>query len=186
VVKISRNLNKQGIKVLLLGEPAVGKTSLRKRYLGEGFKQNYMMTIGAEFAIKEVENYRLQIWDLAGQKSLSAIRNSYYQGAKGAILVFDISRPDTFYQIQPWIDDMLKQQDSVIPMVVVGNKSDLRDNNSVKVSQAEEYVKKLSEWANMDINYFEASALTGLNVDQLFSSLVEEIGYFIETSSQIN
>ena len=141
------------------------------------------MTIGAEFAIKDLDKYRLHIWDLAGQKSLSAIRKSYYQGAKGAIIVFDISRPDTFTQIQSWINEMQNQQDSIIPMVIVGNKADLRESDSVRESEAQDYVKKLSEWANLEINYFEASALTGLNVDQLFSTLVEEIGYFLEAST---
>lgn len=177
--------DKTPIKILLLGEGAVGKTSLRKRYMGEGFKQNYMMTLGAEFSIKVVDNFRLQIWDLSGQHTLSKIRRGYYKGAKGVILVFDISRPDTFHKIQAWIDEMHTHQDTKIPMILVGNKADLREtcDEPVQNSHAFVYAKQLSEWSNFEIPYFEASAMTGLNVEQLFSKLVEEVGYL--TSSQI-
>lgn len=172
--------DKIGIKILLLGEPAVGKTSLRRQYMGEGFKKNLMMTIGAEFAIKVVDKYRLQIWDLSGQHTLSKIRRNYYKGAKGAILVYDVSRLDTFTQIQGWIDEMYQHNQTKIPLVLVGNKADLKDANSVNFSDAKIYARKLREASGYEVNCFEASALTGLNVDSLFEKLVEEIGDYIE------
>ena len=87
-------------KITLLGDGAVGKTSLRKTYLGEGFKDGYSMTIGADFAVKRLriddQDFVAQIWDLAGQQRFSAVREVYYRGTSGCLLVFDISRRSVF------------------------------------------------------------------------------------------
>ena len=87
-------------KVVLVGEPRVGKTSIRRRYLGKGFSQNYMVTLGADFAIKRIKNSAIQIWDLAGQAVYKHVRDGYYQGAQGIILVFDVIQPETFERLE--------------------------------------------------------------------------------------
>ena len=170
--------------MVLLGDGGVGKTSLRKRFLGEGFKQNYMATIGADFAIKRLDeegNQIIQIWDLAGQQRFSVVREGYYLGTKGAILVYDISRPDTFYNIPNWIGELLNNIDkeNPIPMALVGNKADLRgtDINHVSPEQAKEYADELTNWAELEIPSMETSALTGFNVDKMFNTIVENISY---------
>lgn len=170
-------------KVVLLGDGGVGKTSLRHRYLGEGFKANYMATIGADFAIKKLENNQIvQIWDLAGQERFSVVREGYYIGTKGGLLVFDISRPETFHNIPNWISELLNNinQTDPVPLALVGNKADLRvlDNPAfITEDQGRGYAEQLSEWSEMDVPYVETSAKTGLNVDLIFNSIVDNINY---------
>jgi len=178
-------------KLTILGDGGVGKTSLRRRYLGEGFDSSYLATIGADFATKKLDNEGTQvaqIWDLAGQPRFSVVREGYYRGTKGAIMVFDISRPDTYYNIPKWIKEMMDSitEDDPLPMVLVGNKADLRgsDMDFISQEQAEEYASQLTQWAHMDIPYIESSAKTGLNVDEIFDSLVENIGIKEGTSFQ--
>ncbi|MHA2092053.1 MAG: Rab family GTPase [Candidatus Kariarchaeaceae archaeon] len=171
-------------KLTLLGDGGVGKTSLRHRYLGEGFKQNYMATIGADFAIKRLDeegNNIVQIWDLAGQPRFSIVREGYYIGTKGAILVYDISRPETFYSIPNWIAELMDNldDDEPPPMALVGNKADLREEqtNFITVDQGEDYAKELGEWAELEIPHIETSAKTGLNVNKMFKIIVDNINY---------
>jgi len=150
--------------------------------MGEGFKQNYLQTIGADFAVKrlvEDGSQVAQIWDLAGQPRFSVVRSGYYIGCKGAILVFDISRPESFYSLPDWITELMNNVGvgEPLPMVLVGNKADLRDHtdNPIEVDQGEEYAKQLSDWANMEVPFLESSALTGFNVDKVFNSLIVNI-----------
>lgn len=178
----SINPKRKVYKISLLGDGGVGKTSLRQRYLGEGFNSSYLATIGADFATKKLNSEGTevaQIWDLAGQPRFSVVREGYYRGTKGAILVFDISRPDTYHAIPNWIQELMDSMniDDPIPMVLVGNKADLRgsDYDFVSPEQAKEYADQLTAWSDLDIPYIESSAKTGLNVDDIFESLVENI-----------
>ena len=142
------------LKVTLIGDGAVGKTSLRNRYMGRGFRQDHLMTIGADFATVEKEiiynertyNCIFQIWDIAGQKRFSDMRARFFHGSMAAIAVFDITRPDSFQNIRVWIEEIWKNNGKgAIPIVLVGNKSDLRDRKSVSSKIAEDYAKALSE-----------------------------------------
>lgn len=170
-------------KLVLLGDGGVGKTSLRYRYMGQGFKANYMATIGADFAIKRIDpdgRTVIQIWDLAGQQRFSVVREGYYAGTKGAILVYDISRPATFYNLPNWISEVLENINRVepVPFAIVGNKADLRssdDSSFITNEQGIAYAKQLTQWAGLDIPYIETSALTGLNVDKLFNNIIYNI-----------
>ncbi|MCG3227660.1 MAG: GTP-binding protein, partial [Candidatus Heimdallarchaeota archaeon] len=174
-------------KITLLGEGAVGKTSLRRRYLGESFKEGYMMTIGADFAVKKMNlnqtEYTLQIWDLAGQQRFSAVREVYYRGTAGALLVFDISRPETYEILPNWLHELIRNnKNRIVPLVLIGNKSDLRDSTPYAVPKdyAMEYADQLSQWSGFYVPYMETSAKTGLNVEQVFSLLTESISQYFE------
>lgn len=167
-------------KIVIIGEPAVGKTALRRRFMGQGFDFNYMVTIGADFAIyRHSDKEIFQIWDLAGQDSFSLVREGYYKGAHGAIIVFDISRPDTFEKVADWIDEVQKNlKGQLIPFVLVGNKADLRESVgkwAVTEDEGKQYADQLSEWSGFDVPYIESSALTGLNVTNVFTDLIDEI-----------
>lgn len=169
---------KQTFKLVLVGDPMVGKTSLRRRYLGEGFSYNYLMTIGADFGIKRIGNTIFQIWDLAGQENFEVVREGYYNGANGALVVFDVTRPQTYENIPRWIDEVVKNVGKVIPFILVGNKVDLRKEGEkwcVPTDVAKNYAETLSDWSGYDVSYVETSALLGFNVEKVFEDLVEEI-----------
>lgn len=96
-------------KILLTGDGAVGKTSIRERYMGRGFSGDYLKTIGADFASKtldiEENNVKMQIFDLAGQDSYVAARKSFYKGGQAAFLVFDVQDPSSLTNLSTWIED---------------------------------------------------------------------------------
>ena len=168
-------------KVCLLGEAAVGKTSLRKRFLGEGFKTNYLVTLGADFAVKDVmiksKQVRFQIWDLAGQWTFKNLRGMYYRGTSGALLVFDVTRISSMIALTEWIDDLFRHnRKKNVPLVLLGNKADIIDkaDNPVEHSVIEEYTKTLED-KSIKVSYFDTSALTGLNVNEAFLKLGELI-----------
>ena len=114
------------VKIVLAGDGAVGKTTLRRRYLGEGFQSSYMMTIGADFAVKRVKiggkEITFQIWDLAGQPRFEVVRQGFYRGARGGLLVYDVTRRRTFLNIQHWKEECFKNLDREVPVIVVANK----------------------------------------------------------------
>ena len=172
-------------RVTLLGDGAVGKTAIRERYLGRGFKTQHLMTVGADFAAKDMtisyngRDYSVvfQIWDLAGQKRFQEIRSRFYLGTNAGICVFDITRPESFQHIPQWLDELWKHNGATppyIPIIIIGNKSDLRDKNSIPIKKAEEYCHALSartEKFGYKVHYIETSALTGVNIDDAFDKI---------------
>lgn len=172
-------------KVCLLGDGGVGKTALRDRYMGKNFSSNYIMTIGADFSVKKVEGsweIKFQIWDLAGQPRFSVVRSLYYKGTSGALLVFDLTRPDSFHNIGNWAKEAWSQAGSgIVPVVLLGNKSDLRQDvpDAITDEQGHELAKKLSETTESQIGhtvkFMTTSAKTGENVDFAFLELAKAI-----------
>ncbi|MFX1513985.1 MAG: Rab family GTPase [Promethearchaeota archaeon] len=127
------------MKICLLGDGAVGKTSLRERYLGKGFKSGYTMTIGADFAVKESNvdgnEIKFQIWDLAGQPRFSSVRELYYKGSVGGLLVYDCTRPESYQNLDGWIEELWKNNGrGKLPLVLIANKVDLREENPDSIS----------------------------------------------------
>ena len=126
---------RQILKITLLGDGAVGKTSIRNRYMGRGFKESHLMTIGADFAaVDKTVKYNdkdyhvtFQIWDLAGQARFTEVRQRFYFGSLGGLLLFDITRPESFSNIPNWLNEIWKNSGTgAVPIVLIGNKSDLR------------------------------------------------------------
>ena len=162
------------LKICVLGDGSVGKTSLVLQYCEHKFQENYIMTIGSNFAVKELNldngkiNVKVQIWDLAGQQHFQFVRPPFYRGASGAIYVYDITRRESFENIKNW----KKEADQVIagkPFVLVGNKLDLADERVVSKSEG----KKLAD--ELGVEFFETSAKTGESVEQIFYTLVSKI-----------
>ncbi len=176
-------------KITLLGDYAVGKTSLRHRFMGGFFDTNYMMTIGADFASKminaEGRQIKFQIWDLAGQPRFSAVRKLYYRSAVGALILFDITAPESLQNIPNWVDELWKHNGSgAVPIILLGNKLDLRAkfDEAVTSDQGNAMAKQLSERTiekGFDVSYLETSAKTGQNVYQAFEDLGLRIADFI-------
>ncbi|MBD3193233.1 MAG: GTP-binding protein [Candidatus Heimdallarchaeota archaeon] len=168
-------------KLILLGDGAVGKTSLRKRYTTGSFTGDYLRTMGTDFALKRLmiddTEFRLQIWDIAGQTStrFTGLNDSYFFGASGAILVFDVTRPETLDNLSFWIEKVRKNLGH-IPMIIFGNKIDLRDQlESLEPEQGEEFAQKITEESNLEIKYYETSAKTGENVEQAFFEIAKNM-----------
>ena len=177
-------------KIALIGEGGVGKTAIRERYIGNGFKAEYLLTVGADFAMHDdsINGFpvRYQIWDLAGQQRFDGVREAYYNGCVGALLVYDISRPDSFFNMPKWINELWTNNGrGRVPIVVVANKIDLRDalDNNISPSQGWSFIKNLSNFTEPDgfmCHFIETSAKTGVNVPQAFSLLGTNILKFIE------
>ncbi|KAF3440476.1 hypothetical protein FNV43_RR18760 [Rhamnella rubrinervis] len=161
------------LKVIVLGDSGVGKTSLMNQYVYKKFSQQYKATIGADFVTKELQIddklVTLQIWDTAGQERFQSLGAAFYRGADCCILVFDVNVHRSFETLQNWHDEFLKQADptdpDIFPFVLLGNKIDIDGGSSRKVSD-----KKAREWcaSRGNIPYFETSAKEDNNVDEAF------------------
>ena len=160
-------------KVVIVGDSGVGKTNLIGRYLKNEYRQDTKATVGVEFGEKKFDinglKIKAQLWDTAGQERYKAITSMYYKGAKGALIVFDLSSKDTFVNAEKWYNEIKKSIDPSINLILVGNKSDLKDKRQVNTEDAENKAKE------MGIAYMETSALNAENVDKAFSWLIEEI-----------
>ena len=178
------------LKIILAGDGAVGKTSLRERYLGRGFKSNYLATIGADFALQDrrigERDVKFQIWDLAGQPQFSAVRGVYYLNCLGGLMVFDVARPDSLKNLYQWIEEFWNNNGrGIMPFVLLGNKVDLRDEfpHSVSEKAIKQFVEVQNEKTEdhgFKIPYLETSAKTGLNVDAAFDYLGMRVLEFME------
>ncbi len=169
-------------KITLIGDGAVGKTSIRRSYLGETFEGNYSLTLGSDFATKTMQVFDLTvnmiIWDLAGQPRFKAVREGFYRGTKGTLLVYDITRKDTYENIPRWIMELLKNNgNKKVPMILIGNKSDLRGSlyKTIPSDHGETYAKELGLWSGFDVPYIETSAKFGDNIEQPFETLIKQI-----------
>ena len=170
------------IKLVLIGEGAVGKTSIARAYLGQTFTRGYKATVGADFYVKRdvfedpvlgKVNCEFLIWDLAGQPQFSQVRPLYYRGARAAIAVFDLSRKETFYALPNWIHEFWKNAGGVWPLILVGNKADLRGQREcLSPSLGKAYAEKLSKVLGVEVPYVETSALTNYNIREAFHKLV--------------
>ena len=170
---------KPTFKIILIGNSGVGKTALRHRYFGRGFQKQYLMTLGSDFALKELDDAYAQIWDLAGQISFQSIRSVYYKGTHGIIMVFDLTDEKSFTDLDEWIKEV-DINNGLVPLVLVGNKDDLVGKNTpsqVREKQIKDYVKQKQTEHDIPITYFTTSAKTGKNVDKMFNALFGSITF---------
>ena len=163
-------------KLILIGPGAVGKTSLLQRFVHNKFSEGYELTIGVDFLSKEVEiapgeKTRLTIWDIGGQDRFKFMRSRFYDGASGALLVFDLSRAQTYKEVRKWLKEFRQFAGEKIPFVLIGNKSDLIADVGEVIDRAE--AKSFAE--NENSIYIETSAKTGDNVEDAFTKLVQRM-----------
>ena len=161
------------LKIVLIGDSSVGKTNLMNKYIKNEFREDTKATVGVEFGSKVyvIENHKIkaQIWDTAGQERYRSIANTYYKGAKGAFIVYDITRKETFDSVDRWANDLKTECDKNITIILIGNKNDLENQRQVTKEQGEEKAKAFQ------LGFFEMSALTGDNLEKGFNALISEI-----------
>jgi len=166
-------------KAVLIGDAAVGKTSIRRKYLGKGFISSHIATIGVDFAKKTVniddQLVQIVIWDLAGQEGYGKVRAHYYQGCSALILVYDITNRDSFNNASAWLTESYKHVEEIPPIAVLANKADLRTpENIADLVTSEEgavFAKALCEKLDVPTLFFETSAKNGENIQKSFTEL---------------
>jgi len=165
------------LKVIILGDSGVGKTSLMNQFVNKKFSSQYKATIGADFLTKEVmvddRLVTMQIWDTAGQERFQSLGVAFYRGADCCVLVYDTTTPSTFKTLDNWRDEFLIQASprdpENFPFVVIGNKTDLSDTRAVSRKRAEGWCQSKNETP-----YFECSAKDNVNVEQAFQSIAKQ------------
>ncbi len=166
-------IKKMQFKISLLGEGMVGKTSLKNRLITGKFTDMYLTTLGVDFGIHNLKidndiDVQLAIWDIAGQKNFSAIREGYFEGSSGAIIVFDVTRPETLTKIKDnWLLPFFTKLKANLPVLVLANKIDLEKERNVSKTQIDNYLKVVKaelELSNEKLPYIEASVKDDINV----------------------
>jgi len=160
-------------KLLTAGEGGVGKTTLLRRYIEGQFITDTKLTVGVEFFVKELEldgnACSLQLWDFGGQERFRFLLKSYVKGAKGAFLMFDLTRIDTLRTIDEWVK-ILRDSVPDLPILFVGTKLDLEDQTYID----EDYINELREEYDL-FDFIKISSKTGENVEKIITTLVRKI-----------
>ncbi|XP_057304019.1 ras-related protein Rab-1A-like [Hydractinia symbiolongicarpus] len=160
-------------KILLIGDSGTGKSSLLIRFCDDYFSNTFISTIGVDFKIKTLELdgklIKLQVWDSAGQERFRTLTTSYYRGAHGIIIVYDISDRASFVNVSMWLSEIDKYASDNVHKVLVGNKSDKETEREVDFNSAKIMADKLG------IDLIESSAKNNDNVEEIFNGLVKEL-----------
>ena len=166
------------LKIIVLGDSGVGKTSLMNMFVSKSFSAQYKATIGADFLTKQItvndKSISLQIWDTAGQERYQSLGVAFYRGADACCLVFDMTKPKSFEDLQAWKEDFLQQASprdpANFPFVVLANMCDKASERRVSEQEVRAWC---AEGRSVPIPYFETSAKEGINVDQAFQHVCE-------------
>lgn len=160
-------------KLLLIGDSGVGKSCLLLRFADDTYTESYISTIGVDFKIRTIEldgkTIKLQIWDTAGQERFRTITSSYYRGAHGIIVVYDVTDQESFNNVKQWLQEIDRYASENVNKLLVGNKCDLTTKKVVDYTTAKEYADQLG------IPFLETSAKNATNVEQAFMTMAAEI-----------
>lgn len=170
-------------KVVLIGDSAVGKSQLLARFSRNEFSLDSKATIGVEFQTRTLEidhkTVKAQIWDTAGQERYRAVTSAYYRGAVGAMLVYDITKRQSFDHVARWLEELRGHADKNIVIMLVGNKTDLGSLRAVPTDDAKEFAEK------ENLFFIETSALEATNVDTAFVNVLTEIYRVVSKKSLV-
>ena len=172
----NRRFRRNALKIIVIGDAGVGKTSLTQRYLTGKFTSQYRATIGADFLSRNLtlnnKEYSLQVWDTAGQERFRAIGSAFYRGSDCCMIAYDITDPQSFENIDEWKKTFLEDgrvDDPNFPFVIVGNKGDLEEARKVSRSQAELWCRD-----NGGFPWFEVSAKDGSGIEEAFDVVIQK------------
>ena len=161
------------LKYIIIGDSSVGKTNLLMKFTHNKFTDEYRATIGVEFDAKNLKIdekiFRIQLWDTAGQENFRSITRAYYKNCVCALIIYDITKKQTFENIQYWLDDVRNESPKSALIILIGNKIDLGSERKVSYEEGSEFAKKNG------IIFMETSARTGEGVDEMFIKSVKEI-----------
>ena len=160
-------------KLLLIGDSGVGKSCLLLRFADDTYTESYISTIGVDFKIRTIElegkTVKLQIWDTAGQERFRTITSSYYRGAHGIIVVYDVTDEATFNNVKQWLQEIERYACEGVNKLLVGNKADLTGSKQVDYEAAKQFADQLN------IPFLETSAKDATNVEQAFLTMAKQI-----------
>lgn len=160
-------------KYIIIGDTGVGKSCLLLQFTDKRFQPVHDLTIGVEFGARMItidgKQIKLQIWDTAGQEAFRSITRSYYRGAAGALLVYDITRRETFNHLTTWLEDARQHSNSNMVIMLIGNKSDLDARREVKKEEGEVFAREHG------LVFMETSAKLATNVEEAFINTAKEI-----------
>ena len=163
-------------KLLLIGDSGVGKSCLLLRFADDTYTESYISTIGVDFKIRTIEldgkTIKLQIWDTAGQERFRTITSSYYRGAHGIIVVYDVTDNESFNNVKQWLHEIDRYACENVNKLLVGNKIDLVTPNKKRVVTTEQG-KEFAD--SLGIEFLETSAKTRVNVEQAFMTMASQI-----------
>lgn len=170
-------------KLVIIGDSGVGKSNIFTRFIQDEFNTESRTTIGVEFSAKTVtirnKVIKTQVWDTAGQDRFRALARSYYRGAVGALLVYDISSYDSFKNIHKWLDEVKEYADENLVVLLIGNKSDLEEIRAVKTEEGTAFAE------SQGIGFLETSAKSNLHIEEAFTRLVGEVVEKLEKISDV-
>ena len=160
-------------KIVIIGDSGVGKSNILSRYVRDEFSIDTKATVGVEFGSKIIsinnQQIKMQIWDTAGQEKYKSVSSIYYKGAKGALLVYDISRKETFNNLNRWVNEIKNNSDENINILLIGNKCDLEEGRQISQEEAFEKAKEINA------GFLEVSALQAVNIEKAFKYLIQQI-----------
>ena len=160
-------------KIIIIGDTCVGKSNILSRYLKNEFKEDSKSTVGVELGTKFLKikgtGAKVQIWDTAGQERYRSITSTYYKGSHGCFIVYDITNEISFDNVEKWYEQAQKEASKDVSVILVGNKCDLENERKVPKEKGEEKAK------NFNCPFFETSALSKVNIDDIFNEMVNNI-----------
>jgi Ras-related protein Rab-1A len=156
-------------KLIIIGDSGIGKSCLLNRFADDTYTEAYISTIGVDFKIRTLELdgriVKLQIWDTAGQERFRTITSSYYRGAHGIMMVYDITNPESFVNLNQWLKEVETYAKDDVHKILIGTKTDMADKRKVQYADALEFAK------DHGMDYVETSSKTGMNIEQAFVNL---------------
>ena len=169
------------LKILILGDSGVGKTSILIKYINNKFDESHIATIGVDYMDKTIKykniNVKLQIWDTAGQERFRNVISSYFKGAHGILLIYDITARDSFKELENWLGEVERNATPQVLKILIGNKCDLDEQRQITVDEGEAFA------ARNGMKFIETSAKNNTNVNEAFEALAK---IMVESSNKKN